>query len=157
MMTLSFCDPLPGPSMASAYSSGRQGQSQSAHRVTSGPLLLVVVDRFPKSNPNIEQPQAAAQTADKTVCHERSQSRISKQQVVVSPFRPPGQDDQKHSSDRAEKYKHHYDDPMKPEVGAAMAVCYGVLWRGVVAGVGTAGRPPPASPPRMRESANRGG
>src|SRR5712692_5809424 len=140
MMTLACCDLLQYPSIAPAYSSGgREGIAiGTPGAVTSGPHLLVVVDRFPESNPDVEYSQAAAQTPDKTVCHECPQSRTSKQQVVVSPFRSPRQDDEKHSGDRAEKYEHQYDDAMKPQLSAGITICWGIR-RGLQCGCGTGG------------------
>jgi hypothetical protein len=65
----------------------------------------MVVNRFPKSDPDIEQAQAAAQAANEAVGHKGPQSRGTEQKMVVCPFRPPRQDEKKNSHGRANEYQ----------------------------------------------------
>ena len=82
----------------------------------SGPLFVVEVNCFPESDPDIEHSQAAAKAANKAVGNERPQSGRCEQEVVVRPFRTPGQDHQKHTHGGAEKNEQQYQDAVQPEL-----------------------------------------
>jgi len=74
------------------------------------------VNCFPKSDPDIEQSQAAAQAANKTVGNKGPQSGRTEQKVVVRPFRPPGQDQEKNSHGGANKYQQQNQNAVQPKL-----------------------------------------
>jgi hypothetical protein len=97
------------------------------HLLPSGTFFLVVVNRFRKSNPDIEYPQSAADPAHKSVGNEGSQLRRAHQKMVVRPFGPPGKNYQKHPHNRADQAEHQHRKPMQPKFEALVATCLGVL------------------------------
>ena len=52
--------------------------------------MLVVVERLPETDPDVEQAQAAAQTTEEAIGHYRAKHRKRQRQVVVSPLRCQG-------------------------------------------------------------------
>lgn len=59
-------------------------------------MHFVVVKRLPEANPDVEQAQAAADAAKKTVGNDAAKSGKREQEIVVSPLGCPGQDDEQH-------------------------------------------------------------
>ena len=79
---------------------------------------FVVVNCFPKSDPDIQQSEAAAKAANKTVGDKRPQSRRADQEVVIGPFRPPGEDKEQDSHGRASKHQQQDENAAQPKLKA---------------------------------------
>jgi hypothetical protein len=82
-------------------------------------MLFVVVQCLPESDPDVQQAQPAADTAEEPVCNNRTQGRKREQQVVVSPLRRPRKNDQQNPRHRADQYKQKDRDAVHPELNAA--------------------------------------
>ena len=74
----------------------------------------MVVQGFPKTEPDIQDSQSAAQAPDKPIADERSQSGKKQQQAVVGPLRSPRHNNQQHSYAGADEHEHKHGDAMKP-------------------------------------------
>src|ERR1700693_1908912 len=72
---------------------------------TSALLGLVVVQRFPEADPDIEQSQAAAQSTEEASRDEGTKPGKREQQIVVGPLGGPGQDHEQHAGDRANQHE----------------------------------------------------
>src|SRR5260370_37035429 len=79
-------------------------------------LLLVVVERLPETDPDIEQAQAAAQASEEAVGNHGAESGKREQQVVVGPLRGPGKNDEQHSSHSTDQAKKKDGDAMHPDL-----------------------------------------
>ena len=65
-------------------------------------LAIVIVEGFPEADPDVEQPQAAAQPAKKTGGDESTQPGIGEKKIIVGPLRRPGQDQKQDAGDGAD-------------------------------------------------------
>jgi len=75
---------------------------------------LVIVQRLPEANPDIEQAEAAANAAKETVIHHAAERRERHQEIIVSPSGSPGQNDEQYTGDRANQHKKEDGDAMQP-------------------------------------------
>ena len=77
------------------------------HGLSTAKKALAELERTGSvADPDIEYSQTANHAPDKTTADELAEPRIGQQQVVMCPFRPPRQDDQKHSHAGTHKNKH---------------------------------------------------
>jgi hypothetical protein len=83
-------------------------------------LGFVVVQRLPKTDPDVEQSEAAADATKESVRDHRAELGIREQEIVIGPFGCPGQDDQKDARDGADQYKKKNRGAMEPELNAAI-------------------------------------
>ena len=97
--------------------------------LASGAFFLVVMNCLGESNPDVEQPQAAAYPADKAVGNHGSQPRGSHEKMVVHPFRSPRKNHQKHAHNHADKPECQHRKPMQPELDTFIASYPGRPWR----------------------------
>src|SRR5260370_40345692 len=80
-----------------------QTRDSGAPAVTSASLVFVVVQRFPKADPDIQQSEAAAQATEKAGCDQRAETGGGEQQVGVSPCGRAGQNDERNTGDDADQ------------------------------------------------------
>jgi hypothetical protein len=59
-------------------------------------MYFVVVEGLPETNPDVEQAQAAADAAEKSVVYDGAERRERKQEIVVGPLRGPRKNDEQH-------------------------------------------------------------
>src|SRR5579862_1729867 len=85
-------------------------------------MLFVVVERFPETDPDIQQAKAAANAAEKAVGNYGAERRKRKQEVVVSPLRSPRQNDQQNSSDGADQNKKKDGNAVHPDFDGIVRV-----------------------------------
>ena len=83
-------------------------------------VMLVVVERLPKSDPDIEQSKPAADAANETIRDQRPQAGVRQQQVVVGPFRSPGKDDKQDTRYSADQDKQKDRDSVQPKLQPAL-------------------------------------
>src|ERR1700693_572253 len=83
-------------------------------------LMLVVVERLPETNPNIEQSQTAAEATEETIGHHGAESGKRKQQIVISPFRGPRKNDEQPARHRTDQNKKKHRNAMHPDLHRAM-------------------------------------
>ena len=98
---------------------------------------FVVVQSLPEADPDVQQSQAAAQTAEEAAGDEGAKVGKHEQERVVSPFRRPRQNDKQHSSDRADQDKQKDGDPVQPELKPSVFLAEGkprIKDRGVSSG-----------------------
>jgi hypothetical protein len=67
--------------------------------------MFVVVEGFRKTDPDVEQAEAAAQAAEKICRHDGAERRVGEQEIVVGPLGSPGEDYEKNSGDGADQNK----------------------------------------------------
>src|ERR1700675_1159604 len=72
---------------------------------SSASLMFVVVEGFPEADPYIEQSQAAAHAAKKTGGDHGAKPGIREQQIIVGPFRSPGQDHEQDTGNSADEHE----------------------------------------------------
>jgi hypothetical protein len=75
----------------------------------------VVVYCLPESDPDIENAQTAANSANEATGKDVTQTGVGKKKVVVGPLRPPGHDYQEDADARAQEYKEQYRNAVQPE------------------------------------------
>src|SRR5690349_16561716 len=77
--------------------------------------LLVVVHRFPKTDPDVHQAEPGTQSADEAIGDEVLQCRVVGQNDVAGPFVTPGKHNQNHAQDGTEKYEQQDRNPVPPQ------------------------------------------
>src|SRR5580704_8734191 len=82
-------------------------------------LMLVVVERLPETNPNIEQAQAAAKATEKTVGDHGTQSGEREQEVIIGPLRSPRKNDEQDTSNGTHQNKKKNRGAMHPDLQSA--------------------------------------
>ena len=88
--------------------------------------MLVVVECLPETDPDVEQSQPAAETAEKSVSYDGAQCREGKQQVVVRPLGRPGQNDQQHPCHGADQDKQKDGRPVHPQLDEPRPILPGI-------------------------------
>src|SRR5450755_4142288 len=84
--------------------------------------LFVVVERFPETDPDIEQAQAAAEAAEEAVGDYGAEGGKGEQQIVVRPLGSPGKNDEQHA-------RHSTDQNEKKDGGAMQPDLHGAVGR----------------------------
>jgi predicted lipid-binding transport protein (Tim44 family) len=90
-----------------------------------GLLVFVVVKSLPEADPDVQQSQAAAKTAEEAAGDEGAKVGKHEQQRVVSPFRRPGQDDKQYSSDGTDQDKQKDGNTVQPELKSSVFLAEG--------------------------------
>src|ERR1700726_2781564 len=83
-------------------------------------LLFVVVEGFPKADPDVEQTQAPAQSTKEAGRNEGTKPGKREQQIVVGPLGGPGQDHEQHPGDRADQNEKKDGGAVHPELQTAV-------------------------------------
>src|SRR5215467_6900791 len=89
-------------------------------------MLLVIMQRLPETDPDVEQTQAAAKPTKEAAGHDRTKARERQQKVVIGPLRSPGKDDEQHPSHRANQDKQENGNTVLPEL-EAIGWCRGLF------------------------------
>ena|ERR1700722_13837235 len=87
---------------------------------TSALLLFLVVERLPEADPNVEQSQAAAQSAEEAGRDKGTKPWKRKQKVIVSPLRGPREDHEQDTGDRANQHEEKDRRAVQPELHGAL-------------------------------------
>ena len=77
---------------------------------------FVIVDRLGKTDPDVQDAEAAAKAPNKPRGQNGSQRGERKQERIVSPFRTPGKDEKQNARRGTYKDKEQNPDAPKPEV-----------------------------------------
>jgi hypothetical protein len=72
------------------------------------------VNGFPEADPDIQQAQAAAQTPEESAGNYGAQIGPPEKELIVCPFRPPGQNQEQNSHRRTEKHQQQHSQAMEP-------------------------------------------
>ena len=83
-------------------------------------MLFVVVERFPKANPNVEQSQAAAQSTEEAGRDQCTKPRKRKQKIIIGPLRGPRKNHKQHAGDRADQHEKKDGGAVHPELQATL-------------------------------------
>src|SRR6185437_14901165 len=86
----------------------------------SGGLVLAIVNGRAESNPHIEHSQSAAQPAREAAGDPGAHRRMSEEEIIVRPLRPPGNDEHEHAHGGAKKNEEKDVRPMKPELRSSV-------------------------------------
>ena len=80
----------------------------------------MIVKRFPKTDPDIEQAEAAAKSAEKAAGHGIAQPGELEQDVVVGPLGRPRKDNEQNPGNRADQNEEENGSAVQPELQALM-------------------------------------
>jgi hypothetical protein len=64
-------------------------------------LFVVIMDGFPETDPDIENTEAAANSADEGAAEDRPNGGVQGEEAIVCPLRAPREDDEEYSDDGA--------------------------------------------------------
>jgi len=78
--------------------------------------VFVVVEGFPEADPDVEQSQAAAQTAKEAGGDEGTEPGKREQKIIVGPLGGPGQDHEQDTGDGADQHKKEDGGTVQPEL-----------------------------------------
>src|ERR1700756_5602293 len=79
-------------------------------------VVVMVVNRFGEADPDVEQPEPAAEPAEKAVGYQGPQVGITQQEGVVGPLGGPGKNNQQHSRGSTDKHEQQHQQTMKPDL-----------------------------------------
>ena len=80
--------------------------------------MLVVVESLPEADPDVEHSQTGADAPEESAGNERPQAGEGEEQVIVGPFRRPGENDQQNPGNRADQYEEQDGTAVQPELQA---------------------------------------
>lgn len=91
--------------------------SKPAHCIDYPTLLqLVIMQRFPEANPDVEQPKAGADTPKEAARNQGAEGGERQQEVVVGPLGSPRKDDQENARHGADQHEKKNRNAVHPEL-----------------------------------------
>jgi hypothetical protein len=123
----------------------RAGSGVSELRAQLRVFIFVVVDRFGKADPDVQQTESAAQSSEEPVGDQSAQSRIAQEQEIVGPLRRPRHDHQQHAGGRADEDKQQDQQSVCPYPGPRQWSNYGRRQVGIVLRIRSGSRGDPSA------------
>ena len=85
----------------------------------SGPRILMIVNSFPESQPQVQNTQPAGETPDESAGNEIAKIGRGQQERIIGPARGPGKYDQQHPKRGAQGDEQQRPEPKKPQFDGA--------------------------------------
>jgi hypothetical protein len=79
-------------------------------------MAVLIVESFPKPNPNIEQAKTAAQSTEKACRNEAAYEGVLQEEIIIRPLRRPGKDYKQNSGYGADQNEKKDRGPVQPHL-----------------------------------------